>query len=70
MNHVALPSSQEIVGAYQALNAFAGVPKSELKGFRFPFLNYTTDTVASVANSKLFQYESSMPVDDSVKYSH
>ena len=60
MNHVSQPRLDEISGSYRAVNAFAGVPKFELTGFRFPFLNFTTETVRTVVNSKLFSYESSM----------
>lgn len=42
MNHVATPSTGEIDGAYKVLNAYAGVPKDKLKGFRTPFLNYVS----------------------------
>lgn len=41
MNHV-FPTDQEINGAYNALNAYAGVPKDKIRGFRTPFLNYVS----------------------------
>ena len=64
MTHVAQPPLNQIVGAHSALNTFAGVPKSELTGFRTPFLNYTTQSTGFVASSGLFKYDSSMPVND------
>jgi hypothetical protein len=64
MTHVAQAPLNQITGAYAALNTLAGVPKSEITGFRQPFLNYTTQSVRNVASSKLFQYDSSMPVND------
>ena len=66
MTHVAQPPLNQIVGAHSALNTFAGVPKSEIIGFRAPFLNYTTQSTGYLASSRLFKYDSSMPVDDTI----
>lgn len=64
MNHVSTAPLNEIVGAVQALSTFAGVPRSKITGFRQPFLNYSTASVANIASSKLITYDSSMTVDD------
>lgn len=53
----------EIVGAYQALSAFGGIPRTKVSGFRTPFLAYTQDTYRSLSTAKVFLYDSSMPVD-------
>ena len=64
MNHFNMPDvvnpGAEITGAYHAINTFAGIPKSELLGFRHPFLNYSTNSVKALADTGLFLYESSM----------
>lgn len=41
-----------------SINAFAGIPISEIQGFRAPFLNYTTDTLTMLAENG-FVYDSS-----------
>jgi hypothetical protein len=41
MNHV-FPTTGEINGAYTALNAYAGVPRDKIRGFRTPFLNFVS----------------------------
>jgi peptidoglycan/xylan/chitin deacetylase (PgdA/CDA1 family) len=63
MNHVSQPSQGEILGAYRALNAFAGIPKSKLKGFRTPFLAFSYQTYQHLSDSNLFLYDSSMSVN-------
>ncbi|KAJ3279658.1 hypothetical protein HK104_001263 [Borealophlyctis nickersoniae] len=52
----------EIQGSLAAINAFGGVPKSKLTGFRFPFLSFKQSSFASVAKAG-FQYESSVVLD-------
>lgn len=59
MTHVGSPSAEEINGNLRALNAFAGIPLSEIAGFRAPFLNYTTDTLRMLRDAG-FTYDSSM----------
>ncbi|KAH9486218.1 Chitin deacetylase 7 [Psilocybe cubensis] len=67
MTHVGTPSAQEINGNLIALNALAGIPLSDIKGFRAPFLNYSVDTLKLLAQSA-FTYDSSaaasIPVTD------
>ncbi|KAI8904389.1 hypothetical protein EDD86DRAFT_242261 [Gorgonomyces haynaldii] len=63
MTHQSQPNAQEISGAYQAINAFGGVPKSAITGFRFPFLNYSTPSLTSVVGTKFFKYDSSMSMN-------
>lgn len=41
MNHV-FPTTEEVNGAYSALNAYAGIPRDKIRGFRTPFLNYVS----------------------------
>lgn len=67
MTHVGSPPSDEINGNLIALNALAGIPMSELRGFRAPFLNFTLDTLKELYASQ-FLYDSSasaaIPVTD------
>ncbi|RKO82732.1 hypothetical protein BDK51DRAFT_24350 [Blyttiomyces helicus] len=56
------PGPVEINSAIETINTFGGIPKSELKGFRHPFLLYTNGSIANVAASKLL-YDSSMSLD-------
>lgn len=67
MTHVGTPSAQEINGNLIALNALAGIPLAEIKGFRAPFLNYSVDTLKLLAEAQ-FTYDSSaaasIPVTD------
>ncbi|KAF9567743.1 hypothetical protein CPC08DRAFT_680400 [Agrocybe pediades] len=67
MTHVGTPPADEINGNLIALNALAGIPLSDIKGFRAPFLNYSVDTLKLLAQSA-FTYDSSaaasIPVDD------
>ncbi|KAF8955310.1 hypothetical protein BGZ46_002664 [Entomortierella lignicola] len=58
MNHYGTPSSAEIIGNREALNAFAGIPFAKMSGFRAPFLNYSKDTFDTIYQEK-FQYDSS-----------
>ncbi|KAI5477686.1 chitin deacetylase [Pseudohyphozyma bogoriensis] len=59
MTHVGSPPASEILGNLQALNAFSGIPFSEIKGFRAPLLNLTADTFRILANNS-FLYDSSL----------
>ncbi|KAI9483884.1 MAG: hypothetical protein EXX96DRAFT_500390 [Benjaminiella poitrasii] len=63
--HVGQPSLQEIAAARNMLNQYAGIPLSEIKGFRTPFLNYSTDTFKEASQLGL-KYDSSVSavVDD------
>ncbi|EIM83551.1 uncharacterized protein STEHIDRAFT_83725 [Stereum hirsutum FP-91666 SS1] len=58
MTHVGTPPQDELDGNLIALNAFAGIPLSAIKGFRAPYLNYTVDTLKMLANTS-FTYDSS-----------
>ncbi|KAG1170131.1 hypothetical protein G6F70_006095 [Rhizopus microsporus] len=63
--HVGSPSAQEIAAARAMLNQYGGVPLGKIKGFRAPFLNYTTDTLREIAKQG-FKYDTSVTavVDD------
>ncbi|KAG9035805.1 hypothetical protein FS837_001814 [Tulasnella sp. UAMH 9824] len=67
MTHVNLPNADEINGNLMALNSLAGIPLSEIRGFRAPFLNFSADTLQIVKDSQ-FLYDSStsasVPVTD------
>ncbi|KAF8910189.1 hypothetical protein CPB84DRAFT_1743632 [Gymnopilus junonius] len=67
MTHVGTPPADEVNGNLIALNALAGIPLSEIKGFRAPFLNYSVDTLKMLAQAQ-FTYDSSaaasIPVTD------
>ncbi|KAL1917333.1 uncharacterized protein VTP21DRAFT_4989 [Calcarisporiella thermophila] len=56
--HPAQPSEQEIGSCKTILNSFAGIPRSKIKGFRAPFLNYTAETLNNVKKQG-FVYDSS-----------
>jgi hypothetical protein len=58
MTHVGSPDSAEVNGNLIALNALAGIPMSEIRGFRAPYLNYTVDTLKMLAAAE-FLYDSS-----------
>jgi len=58
MTHVGQPSDQEINGNLIALNTLAGIPLKKMIGFRAPYLNYTADTLKSLARAG-FTYDSS-----------
>jgi hypothetical protein len=67
MTHVGTPPENEVTGNIIALNALAGIPRSSIKGFRAPFLNYSVDTLKMLAQLNL-TYDSSasasVPVTD------
>lgn len=58
MTHVGAPSVGEINGNIIALNAFAGIPLTAIKGFRAPNLNFTADTLKHLYEAHL-TYDSS-----------
>jgi len=58
MTHVGTPPADEINGNLIALNNFAGIPLSAIKGFRAPFLSYSLDTLRLLARAG-FTYDSS-----------
>ncbi|KAG8931174.1 hypothetical protein FRC02_003115 [Tulasnella sp. 418] len=67
MTHVGQPGADEINGNLIALNALGGIPLSEIKGFRAPYLNFTADMFGILKDSQ-FTYDSSasasVPVTD------
>jgi hypothetical protein len=67
MTHVGQPSSDEIDGNIIALNALAGIPLTAIRGFRAPYLNFSTDTLTMLQQAE-FTYDSStassIPVND------
>jgi len=67
MTHVPWPDADEVNGNLIALNALAGIPFSEIKGFRTPFLNFSAGSLAVLKESQ-FLYDSSVsssvPVTD------
>jgi len=58
MTHVGTPPNDEVDGNLIALNALAGIPLSNIIGFRAPYLNYTADTLKHLA-AVGFTYDSS-----------
>ncbi|CUA67472.1 hypothetical protein RSOLAG22IIIB_03124 [Rhizoctonia solani] len=68
MTHVTEAQSDEINGNLIALNSLAGIPFSDLKGFRAPYLNYSVGTLKALGAAS-FLYDSSatssIPVTDS-----
>lgn len=66
MTHIEVGGPDEINGNLVTLNALAGVPFSEIRGFRAPYLNYTAEMLTNLANAG-FLYDSSAtaasPVD-------
>ncbi|GAA5963160.1 hypothetical protein JCM21900_002935 [Sporobolomyces salmonicolor] len=58
MTHVGTPNASEVNGNLRALNAFSGIPMSEIQGFRAPFLNWTGETMQLLHNAS-FTYDSS-----------
>ncbi|KAJ3154270.1 hypothetical protein HDU89_008337 [Geranomyces variabilis] len=62
MTHVGNAMTPEINGSRAAINAFAGVPLSDLRGFRAPFLLYNLSTLEAVHDIG-FTYDISNPVD-------
>ncbi|KAK0551057.1 hypothetical protein OC846_003435 [Tilletia horrida] len=67
MTHVGDPPQNEVSGNLQAINALAGIPYSEIQGFRAPFLNYSVNTLQMLSKMQ-FEYDtsstSSIPVTD------
>ena len=67
MSHVGSPPDDEIDGNLIVLNSLAGIPMSDIRGFRAPFLNYTVDNLKHLAATG-FTYDSSasasIPVTD------
>jgi hypothetical protein len=61
------PTPEEVNGNLIALNSLAGIPLSDLKGFRAPLLDFNADTLKTLQDSK-FLYDSSatasIPVTD------
>jgi len=67
MTHPELGGADEINGNLIALNALAGIPFTDIKGFRAPFLNYSASMLTNLHDSG-FLYDSSasasIPVTD------
>ncbi|CDZ97989.1 carbohydrate esterase family 4 protein [Phaffia rhodozyma] len=67
MTHIELAGADEINGNLIALNALAGIPLADIKGFRAPYLNYSAGLLNQLAQSG-FLYDSSAtsssPVSD------
>ncbi|GJN93919.1 hypothetical protein Rhopal_006978-T1 [Rhodotorula paludigena] len=59
MTHAGKPNVSEINGNLRALNAFAGIPVSDIAGFRAPLLSWDGDTLRALHNAS-FTYDSSM----------
>ncbi|CAG8467749.1 12355_t:CDS:10 [Cetraspora pellucida] len=59
MTHVGKSPENEITGCKAALNAFAGLPNGNIKGFRTPFLDWTPEVLQTLAKLG-FQYDSSV----------
>ncbi|GAA6039993.1 hypothetical protein JCM8097_002657 [Rhodosporidiobolus ruineniae] len=59
MTHAGKPNSSEVYGNLRALNAFAGIPISDMGGFRAPLLAWDSSTLEILANAS-FTYDSSM----------
>ncbi|KDN49056.1 hypothetical protein RSAG8_02409, partial [Rhizoctonia solani AG-8 WAC10335] len=59
MTHVTEAQSDEINGNLIALNALAGIPLSDLKGFRAPYLNYSVATLKALGAAS-FLYDSTL----------
>ncbi|RUS16248.1 hypothetical protein BC937DRAFT_91448 [Endogone sp. FLAS-F59071] len=57
-SHVGSPPSEEISACKAALNAYAGIPRGRIQGFRAPFLNYTLGTLTEIGQQG-FLYDSS-----------
>lgn len=66
MTHVGNPPENEIAGNMIALNALAGIPFREIRGFRAPFLNYTPETLQTLKKLNL-TYDSSMTANSDGK---
>lgn len=67
MTHVELGGTDEIDGNLITLNALAGIPFTEIEGFRAPYLNYSAEMLGNLAQAG-FTYDSSatasIPVTD------
>jgi hypothetical protein len=67
VTHVGAPPDNEIDSNLIILNSLAGIPMSDLRGFRAPFLNFTVDNLKHLAATG-FTYDSSatasVPVTD------
>ncbi|KAJ3015583.1 hypothetical protein HKX48_004540 [Thoreauomyces humboldtii] len=63
VNHVGNPPLIEIQASQQITNAFAGIPKNQLIGFRHPFLAFDGASFDELYGLGTFLYDSSMPVD-------
>jgi hypothetical protein len=59
MTHMGDATQEEINGNLAALNAFSGIPLSEIAGFRSPYLNYSSSTFTKLKNAQ-FTYDSSV----------
>ncbi|TNY20211.1 hypothetical protein DMC30DRAFT_417191 [Rhodotorula diobovata] len=59
MTHAGTPNASEINGNLRALNAFAGIPMSDIIGFRAPLLSWNGSTLEYLHNAS-FTYDSSM----------
>lgn len=57
-------SYEEVEGMRAWANAWAGIPLGKIKGFRYPYLNYTADGL-KLLQKMGFEYESSMSAMDS-----
>ncbi|KAI9027447.1 hypothetical protein CLU79DRAFT_739243 [Phycomyces nitens] len=57
-SHVGSPSAKEISSCKSMLNTYGGIPNGKLQGFRAPFLNYTKETLSTIADQN-FLYDSS-----------
>ena len=54
-------SFSEIMGTLNWFNQYAGIPSGQIKGVRFPFRNYTAESLANIRQWG-FTYDSSMSV--------
>ncbi|GAA5827690.1 hypothetical protein JCM11251_001788 [Rhodosporidiobolus azoricus] len=59
MTHAGTPNASEVYGNLRALNAFAGIPISDITGFRAPLLSWNQSTLEILAEAN-FTYDSSM----------
>jgi hypothetical protein len=69
MTHVGDASQEEINGNIAALNAFSGIPFSDIIGFRSPYLNYSANTFTRLRHSQ-FTYDSSVSAATKVTDQH
>lgn len=67
MTHMGMPTADEVNGNLIALNSLSGIPLSEIRGFRAPYLNFSAETMQIIKDSQ-FLYDtstsSSVPVTD------